>query len=140
MVNRAANGGGGGGGNNNNNNNNNNNDNNAATPAATPAATTTTGGQKRGIFGNSALENLQMNNARAVEISVEQPVVESKTVVTRSADIDTPLVGQVGSLTRRRLNRVRDMAVAPHQKADAAVVEKRFVVWEDLDNSSGSDE
>lgn len=132
MVNRAANGGGGGGGNNNN--------NNAATPTATPAATTTTGGQKRGIFGNSALENLQMNNARAVEISVEQPVVRSKTVATRSAHIDAPPVGQVGRLTRRRLNRVRDMIVAPHQKADAPVAEKRFVVWEDLDNSTGSDE
>ncbi|KAK3989697.1 protein transport protein SSO2 [Cladorrhinum sp. PSN332] len=108
MVNRAANGGNGGGGGDGNNNNN-NNDNNNATPAPTTTPTATPG-QKRSVFGNSALDNLQMNNNNAPR-----------------ADI--------GRLTRRRMDRVRDMVVAPHQKAD-----KRFVVWEDLDTPTGSDD
>lgn len=64
MVGRAAN--GGGGGNNNNNNNNQNNNNGASTNT-----NTNTGGQKRSLLQRSVLDDLQMNTARAVEISAD---------------------------------------------------------------------
>ncbi|KAK4229243.1 protein transport protein SSO2 [Podospora fimiseda] len=97
MINRAA-GGGGGGGNNDNNNNANTGTAPAPAPATTPAATPA----KRSIFGNSALDNLQMNN--------NAPRAE------------------IGRLTRRRMERVQQAG------------EKRFVVWEDLDLPTGSDD
>lgn len=65
MVNRAANG-GGGGGNNNNNSQNNQNNNGASTNT-----NTNTGGQKRSLLQRSVLDDLQMNTARAVEISTD---------------------------------------------------------------------
>lgn len=61
MVGRAANGGGGG-----NNNNNQNNNNGAST-----TTNTNTGGQKRSLLQRSVLDDLQMNTARAVEISTD---------------------------------------------------------------------
>ncbi|KAK4162305.1 protein transport protein SSO2 [Cladorrhinum sp. PSN259] len=115
MVNRAANGGGGGGGGNDNNNGNNNNNagNTTPAPATTPAATT--GGQKRSLFGHNALDNLEMNNNNVRSVNVDAP--------------SSP-AAEVGRITRRRLNMVRE-------KAD-----KRFVVWEDLDSATptGSDD
>ena len=84
MVNRAANGGGGG-------NNN----------------------PKRGLFQRSAMDDLQMNTARAIEVSPRLP--------------------------RRLASRVRGVGTAPNHEVEVAA-KKRFVVdWEGA-GSTGSDD
>src|SRR5689334_14987007 len=100
MVNRAANGGGGGNNNANNNNNNNNN-------ANTNGNNGNSGGQKRSLFQRNVMDELQMNTARAVEISAD---------VARSS-----------RLSRRRFNRARGFGVPPDHEVES-VTRKRFVV------------
>ncbi|KAK4153368.1 t-SNARE [Chaetomidium leptoderma] len=136
MVNRAATGGGGGGGDNNNNNNNadannnnNNNNNNANNNNANNANTNdndnngngnaNSGGQKRSLFQQNVMDDLQMNTARAVEISAD---------VARSS-----------RLSRRRSNRARGFGVPPDHEVES-LTKKRFVVdWQGAE-PTGSDD
>lgn len=154
MVNRAANGGGSsgssGGGNNDNNsnnqnnngdgsgnsdnnspnnnspnnspNNNNQNSNGGGTGDGTGDSTGT--GQKRSLFQRSVWDDLQMNTARAVEVAIEEPMARATAPSTH--------------ITRRRLNRVRDVAVAPEDVVKA-LLEKKFIVDWDGANPTGSD-
>ncbi|KAK4187812.1 t-SNARE [Podospora australis] len=115
-----ANRGGGGGGN-----------NNAApvpapttTPAPAPAET------KRHLLGRGVLDDLRMNNARTLELS--SPEIE---IPSRSINSDS---GPFSQLSRRRFNRIRDMAGASHQETDFPVV-KRAVIWEGLEPTDSED-
>jgi syntaxin 1B/2/3 len=72
-----------------------------------------TGGKKRSLFQRSVLDDLQMNTARAAEIS---------------ADVAPTL-----RPARRRLNSARDFRIPTNQEVEDAT-KKRFVVdWEGVD-------
>lgn len=85
------------------------------------------GGKKRSLVQRNVLDDLQMNTARAIEISTGSTAASQQ---PRSPDADTivPL-----PRSRRRIHRVRSVAL------DVDAPEKRFVVdWQGID-PSGSD-
>jgi syntaxin 1B/2/3 len=91
------------------------------------------GGKKRSLLQRSVLDDLQMNTARAIEISTEATQARQHPR-TPDIEVSSPL-----PLSRRRLNKARGVGVPPNHDVELSARKRLVVGWQGVD-PTGSDD